>query len=212
MPKFREYNQNQSMLLPLRVSDCLPIDHICYVINDVVNNLDLQVIESTYSDNGSPAYDPRLMIKVMFYAYTQGIRSSRKIETQLYENNAFRFLSANQQPDHGTINLFRQLHLVALEELFAQIVIMSDGLGMINLTDISLDGSKIKANASKKNLYTQEKINKLRKKIRQILNEAEKIDEEEDKQFGDSRGYNAMPEKIINPETRQKEIAKLKKN
>lgn len=210
MPKFKFYNQYQSQLLPPSLSECLPYDHICFVINDIVDHLDLSSIEKTYSANGSPAYNPRLMVKVLFYSYTQGLRSSRKIETELYQSIVFRFLSANQQPDHGTINLFRKVHLANLKEIFPQIVFLSGGLYSADLSDVSVDGTKVKANASKKNNFNQEQLDKLKEKFSNILDEAEAIDEAEDKLYGQSRGYNVMPEKMANPETRKKEIERLK--
>lgn len=210
MPKFKDYNQCQSMLLPPDIKEWIPGDHVCFVINDVVDKLDTDCVENTYSQNGCPAYNPRMLIKIIFYSYAQGVRSSRKIEKMAQENIACRYLSANQCPDHGTINLFRKGHLDDLENLFSQIVILCDGLNIIDPSDISIDGSIFKANASKKTTYTDEAVKKLKKKIREILNEAEQIDEEEDKKFGDRRGYNQMPEKLANPETRKKEIDRLR--
>ena len=201
------------MLLPPSFKECLPADHFCFVVSDIVDGLDLDSINDTYNngDNGgAPAYNPRLLIKVIFYAYSQGIRSSRKIENSLFENIPFRFLSGNTQLDHGTINLFRKNHLEKLPEVFAQIVILAGSLGLADLSDISIDGTKVKADASRKNLFTKEDIEKISTKIKDILAEAEKIDEAEDKQYGDKRGYNQIPEKLANPETRVKEIEKLK--
>lgn len=210
MPNFKIYNQNQPMLLPLNIKDCIPKDHICFVINDAIEKLDITSIENTYSEKGSSAYSPRMVLKIMFYAYTQGVRSSRKIEAKLYEDCVFRFLSANQQPDHGTISLFRKKHLSDLENIFAQIVLLCEGLGMIDPANISIDGSKYKANASRNKTHALEDIVKLKKKIRQILKQAENIDQEENKKYGDKRGYNQMPERLIDPKTRQKEIEQLK--
>lgn len=214
MAKFKTYNQNQPMLLPLDVRQCIPKDHICYVINDACEQLDISAIEATYSAEGSSAYSPKMLLKVIFYAYIQGTRSSRKIEAKLYEDNVFRYLSGNQQPDHGTINLFRKDRLKDLEEIFAQIVLLCQGLGMIDPSNISIDGSKYKANASRDMTLDQEKIVKLKKKLkkrmRQILEEAERVDQEEDKKYGNRRGYNQMPEKLVDPEARQKEIKRLK--
>lgn len=209
MPKFKDYNQNQPMLLPPDIKTWLPSDHICFIINDVVNNLNIDCIKTAYSENGCPAYNPRMLIKVLFYSYAQGIRSSRKIEKMSHENIVYRYLSANQCPDHGTINLFRKNHLIDLEDIFAQIVILCDGLNIIDPTDISIDGTVVKANASKKETYSREAIAKLKKRIRKILNEANQVDEEEDKKFGNKRGYNQMPDKLKDPETRQKEIKRL---
>ena len=209
MPKFKEYNQNQTMLLPPNITDWVPKDHQCFIINEIVNKLNISCVENTYSDQGASAYDPRMLVKIIFYSYTKGIRSSRKIENMSQENIVYRYLSANQFPDHGTINLFRKNHLKELENLFAQIVILCDGLGIIDPSDISIDGSIFKANASKKSSYDQATITKLKKKIGEILQEAEKIDEEEDKKYGDKRGYSEMPEKLKDPETRTKEIERL---
>lgn len=210
MSKFKIYNQKQGMFLPLDLKDCLPKDHIAFMISDVVDNLDVSAIEKTYSDVGAPGYYPKMMLKVLFYGYTQGVRSSRKIEAKLYEDTAYRFLSANEQPDHGTISLFRKEHLEKLEEIFAQIVILCNGLGMVKLGDISIDGTKIKASAGNSMLYMKERIRKVKEKIREILTEAERIDKEEDKTYGKKRGYNEIPQKLIDPKTRQKEINKLK--
>lgn len=208
---FRQYSQNQQMLLPPSLADCLPADHLCFVINDVVDGLDLTDIEKTYSPEGSPAYNPRLLIKVLFYAYSQAIRSSRKIENGLSENIAFRILSANTHLDHGTINLFRKNHLVELPSIFAQIVVCAGNLGMADLSDISIDGTKIKACASKKNLFTKESIDEIKARVKEILEDAQKIDDEEDQEFGDKRGYNQVPEKLADPKTRKEEISKIQK-
>jgi transposase len=208
MPKFKHYNQYQSMLLPPSLVDCLRESHICFLINDIVDNLDLSVILKTYSDNGCPAYSPRLIIKVLFYGHTQGIRSSRKIENKMNEDIAFRFLAANQLPDHGTINLFRKNHLTALKEIFPQIVALSNSLAMIDPSDISVDGTKCKANASKKNLFDQEEIDRLEKKFADYFAEAEAIDAAEDKLFGDSVGYNTVSG-LVDPEKRKKKIKEM---
>jgi len=209
MPKFKDYNQNQSMLLPPNLLDSLPANHICFVINDIVDKLDVRLIESSYSEEGCPAYNPRMLVKLIFFSYARGIRSSRKIEELAAENIAYRYLSANQRPDHGTINLFRKKHLDKLEDIFSSVVILCDGLGMVDLSDISIDGAIFRANASRHKTYDQEDISRLKKKIRKILQEAQKIDEQEDKQFGKNKGYNDMPEKLVNPETRQAEIKRL---
>lgn len=210
MPKFKSYNQYQSLLLPPSLADSLPADHSCFVINDIVDQLDLSAIKATYSDNGSPAYDPRLLIKVLFYGYSQGLRSSRRIETELYQNIAFRFLAASQQPDHGTINLFRKIHLTGLKEIFSQIAFLSGQLAAVDFSDISIDGTKVAASAAKKNNLDQAQLDKLKEKFGRFLDEAEAIDEAEDRQYGQSRGYNAMPERLVDPESRKKEIQRLK--
>ena len=211
MPKFKAYSQYQTSFLPSSLADCLPSNHLCFLINDIVEQLDLSAIIRTYSDNGSPAYNPQLMIKILFYGHTQGVRSSRKIENRLNEDIVYRFLAANQQPDHGTISSFRKIHLSALKEIFAQIVVLSNKLGMVDLSDISVDGTKLKANASTSNLYSQEQIDKQKKKFDEYFAEADAIDAAEDKLFGDSVGYNTVSPDMVDPVKRIKTIEEILK-
>jgi len=176
MPTFKSYNQNQSMLLPPDIRDYLPKDHIAYLISDIVDHLNITPVLETYTDEGAPSFNPFMMTKVMFYAYTQGTRSSRRIENKLHEDLAFRYLSANQTPDHGTINLFRKNHLVHLEEIFAQIAILCGTLDLASLTDASIDGTRIKASASRNNLFDEKQIDRIKKQMRDMLEDAQKID------------------------------------
>ena len=211
MPKFKTYQQNQSYLLPPSLADCLPQNHICFAINNIVDSLDLSPIEKTYSNIGASAYPPSALIKVLFLAYIQGIRSSRKIETKLYQDIAFRFLAGNVTPDHGTINLFRKSHLSNLEDVFAQMIILADGMGIVDLADISLDGTKIKANAGKNNTVNLKQIEDYKEYFKKTMQEADEIDKEEDKKFGSSRGYGAMPAHLVDPKQRQKALENAKK-
>jgi transposase len=200
---FRDYQQDQPMLLPLSVRDCLSKDHFCFVLNQIADSLDLSTISREYYDKGAPAYHPLAMIKILFYAYTQKIFSSRKIENNLAENVFFKYLSGNVQMDHGTINLFRKKHLTNLPKIFAQIVICAANLGIANLSDISIDGTKIKACASKDQLFTKERLEKLKIKIEEALLESLEVDEQEDREFGNRRGYNQVPENLVDPEARK---------
>lgn len=208
---FKPYNQNQMMLLPPSLSECLPDDHLCFTINDIVENLDTSSIENSYQETGAPAYNPKLLLKIIFYGYSQGTRSSRKIENNLSENIAFRYLAANSRMDHGTISLFRKNHLKELPTIFAQIVILASSLGLADFSDVSIDGTKIKANASKKNLFNKDEIKKITDKMKEIIYEAEAVDTEEDKRFANRRGYNQAPEHLSDPKIRKAKIAKLQK-
>jgi len=213
MPIFKPYNQNQPMLLPQDIRDCIPSDHIGFVVNDVVDSLNMSTIEATYTNDigGASAYSPLLLIKVLFYAYSTGIRSSRLIEKQCRENMVFRYLSAGECPDHGTINLFRKKHLIVLEDIFAQLVIICGQMNMTDFSSISIDGSIFQASASKKNTFNREEITKWKKRIGKILKEAEDVDKEEDKKYGkNNRGYDQMPPRLTDKATRQKEIQRLK--
>jgi transposase len=212
MPNFKQYNQSQLMLLPPDIRDTIPTDHIGFVINDVVDTLNLSTIEHTYTNTngGASAYSPRLLIKVLFYAYATGIRSSRFIEKYCRENLVFLYLSAGACPDHGTINLFRKKHLTGLETIFAHIVILLGQMNMTDFSNISIDGSIFQASASKKNTFNREEITKWKKRIKKILKEAEDIDKEEDKQYGkDNRGTDQIPARLKDPKTRQAEIKRL---
>jgi len=211
MPKFKTYQQNQSYLLPLSPADCLPQNHICFAINNIIDSLDLGPIEKTHSNIGASAYLPSALIKVLFLAYIQGIRSSRKIETKLYQDIAFRFLAGNVTPDHGTINIFRKSHLSNLEDVFAQMIILADGMGIVDLADISLDGTKIKANAGKNNAVDLKQIKDYKEYFKKTMQEADGIDKEEDKKFGNSCGCGAMPSHLVDPKQRQKALENAKK-
>jgi transposase len=209
--KFMHYDQNQTLLLPPSLAECLPEDHISFIVSDIVNHLDLSKIEDEYTEDGHPAYNPKMMIKILFYGYVQGVRSSRKLENKTFEDLGFRYLTANAHLDHGTINLFRKKHLSELPLVFAQIITAIKGLGLADFSDISIDATKIKAQASRDNLFSKELIAKLKAKIETFLSEAEKIDAEEDKKFGSKRGYNQIPRRLADPKTRQEEIRKLQK-
>lgn len=209
--KFMNYEQKQLYLLPPTMAECLSEDHLCFTVSDIVDNLDLSKIEEDYKEEGHPAYHPKLLIKLLFYGYTQGVRSSRKLENKTSEDIAFRYLTANSHLDHGTINLFRKNHLSVLPLIFAQIIAAASTLGLADFSDISLDGTKIKAQASRDNLFTKAQIEELKTKFESFLAEAEEIDEEEDKKFGDKRGYNQVPAHLADPKVRREEIRKIQK-
>jgi transposase len=121
-----------------------------HFVNEVVENLDLSAIYDSYDElRGNPPYDPRMMVKIWIYAFMKGIRSSRKIETALYDDVGFRYLSANQQPDHWTISQFRKRHQKGLDSLFEQTVKMAQRARLVKLPHVAIDGTKIRVNASK---------------------------------------------------------------
>ena len=211
MPKFKPYNQHQAQLLPPSLAECLPRDHFAFLVNEAVDGLDLKELENSYGTGGAPAYDPRMMVKVLFYGYSQGVASSRRIEMSLYENNAFRYLAGNRQPDHGTISLFRKSRLEGLKGLFAQLVLLCGRLDLADLTDISIDGTKIRADASKKNFYTQERIDELKKRIGQDLADAIVEDEAEDEELGEKRSADQLPPHLADKAGRKKAIEEARK-
>ena len=150
---YRSYDPNQQFLLPVAMREWLPPDHLSYFISDIVDHLDLSAITSVYEreSRGGPPYHPRMMVKVLLYGYCIGVASSRRIAQRLCEDIAFRVLSANNTPDFRTISDFRKDHLSELSELFLQVLVLCQRAGLVKLKlgHVSLDGTKVKANASK---------------------------------------------------------------
>ena len=211
MKPFKPYVPHQDYLLPPSPKDWLPPDHLAHFIDEVVDQLDLSAIFRAYEgeNRGQPPYHPVMMVKVWLYAYTQGIRSSRRLERALYEDIAFRMLSGNQQPDHWTLSEFRRRHLEALGELFVQTVHLARKAGLVKLGQVALDGTKIKAYASKHAAMSyarmQEEERRLREEIERYFAEVEATDREEDRLFGDRRG-DELPEHLRTVEKRREAI------
>ena len=165
----KEYNQNQAMLFPPHIRQFLPDDHPAVIINDIVDTMDLSTFYSKLSSEGSPAYHPAMMLKVLIYAYTNGIFSSRKIQRALQESIAFIYLAAWQKPDFRTISDFRKNNLCEIKTLFSQLLDYCRRIQMISLGHISIDGSRIKANAADRHTWSKEKIDRT---IKQLLDKA----------------------------------------
>ena len=148
---YRPYLPEQDLLLPPSLRDWLPGDHLAYFVSDLIDELDLSTIEGYYEqeERGYPPYHPRMMAKILVYGYCVGVFSSRKLEKRLQEDVAFRVLAAGNEPDFRTISDFRKIHLAALEGLFQQVLRMALQLGAMKLGRVAIDGSKVKANASK---------------------------------------------------------------
>jgi transposase len=147
---YRSYLPEQDLLLPPRLGDWLPEDHLAYFVSDVVDQLDLSAIESGYEEEerGQPPYHPRMMTKRLIYGYGVGVFSWRKMQKELIEDVGFRVLAAGNEPDFRTISDFRKLHLQARQGLFDQVLQIALQAGTMKLGRVVLDGSKVKANAS----------------------------------------------------------------
>jgi transposase len=214
---YKTYLPEQDLLLPPSLRDWLPENHLVYCVSDVVDQLDLSAIESVYEeeDRGQPPYHPRMMTKILVYGYCVGVFSSRRIQKGLEEDVAFRVLAAGNQPDFRTIADFRKLHLEALEELFQQVLRLVLEVGALKLGRVALDGSKIKANASKHKAMSygrmEETEKRLREEVQELLKEAEAVDEEEDKRYGRERQGEELPEELQRRETRIARIQEAKK-
>jgi transposase len=214
---YKTYDPDQLFLLPPSLKEWLPEGHLAYFVSDVVDELDLSDIEKIYSAKlqGQPPYHPAMLVKLLFYAYCMGIPSSRKIEKATYEDIAFRILAAGYHPDHDTIADFRKTHLGALKGLFLQILILCKEAKLVKLGHVALDGTKIKANASKHKAMSygrmHEKEKELQRQVEELLRKAESVDAEEDKRYGRGIRGDELPEELRFREKRLATIRQAKK-
>jgi transposase len=157
---YRPYEPDQVMLLPAAPQDWLPAGHLAYFIHDSVDAMDLRAFYARYEGGGSrnQPFHPAMMVKVLLYAYASGVFSSRKIERRLHEDLAFRMLAAGNFPRHRTICDFRALHLRELSELFVQVVKLAREMGLVKLGTVAIDGTKLKANASRHKAMSYERM------------------------------------------------------
>ena len=196
---FRPYDQDTLLLMPPSVRDWVPADSLAAFINDLVNELDLRPFLAAHDEpRGMPPYHPALMLKVLLYGYASGVTSSRKLEARLASDVGFMFLAGQARPDHKTISSFRRRHLAAFGALFLQVLVLCQQAGLVKLGRVALDGTKLKANASKHKAMSYARMTEreaqLAAEVQAILAEAEAIDAAEDAEFGDARGDELPPE------------------
>jgi transposase len=214
---YRAYLPEQDLLLPPSLRDWLPEDHLAYFVSDVVEQLDLSAIESVYEEEerGQPPYHPRMMTKILIYGYCVGVFSSRRMQKKLSEDVGFRVLAAGNQPDFRTISDFRKLHLGALQGLFDQVLQIALQAGTMKLGRVVLDGSKVKANASKHKAMSygrmQEDEKRLKEEVKRLLEQAEATDAEEDARYGPDRRGDELPAELARRETRLQRIREAKR-
>jgi transposase len=215
MPKtFRPYDLDQRLLLPPDLRDWLPTGHLALFISDVVDEMDLSAILRSYEDGdgrGQPPYHPALMVKLLLYAYCVGRPSSRKIERATYEEVAFRLLAADQHPDHDSLAEFRKRHLPALAGLFGNVLELCQRAGLVTLGHVAIDGTKIKANASKHKAMSYARMEdaerRLAAEVQRWLEQAAEIDAAEDAQYGRGRRGDELPPELA---TREKRLAAIR--
>ena len=213
---YRPYDPEQQLLLPAALQDWLPPDHLAYLISDVVDQLDLSAITVRYQGErrGGPPYHPGMMVKVLLYGYCTGVASSRRIARRLHEDIAFRVLAANNTPDFRTVSDFRKDHLAALSDLFLQVLELCRQAGLVKLGHVALDGTKVRANASKHKAMSygrmKEKEAQLEAEVAELLRRAEEMDEEEDLRYGRDQRGDELPEELAFRESRLRRIKEAK--
>ena len=207
MSNFITTNRAQSYLLPPSLEDWLPEKHLARFIVEIVEQLDLCAIVSKYRGCGSEAHHPTTLIALLIYGYATGVFSSRKIEQATYDSVAFRYIAADTHPDHTTLANFRKNHRNEFESLFVQVLLMAKEMKLLKLGNVSLDGSKVKANASKHRALSYAHIVKLeaqlKAEVEQLMRQAE---------VSDNTSNNDMdiPAELARREDRLREIAAAK--
>ena len=205
---FRRYDQDQPMLLALDIRDLVGVGHPARWVDDLVEHgLDLSGVYADYTDvRGGPPYDPRLMLKVLIYGYSHGVTSSRALERRCHDDVAFRFLTAQAAPDFVAISRFRARHGAALKELFTQSLRLCAQAGLVSLGRVALDGTKVRANASRHRAMSYDRMvraeNEIADQVEALLADAERIDAAEDAAYGPDRRGDELPAELSRREGR----------
>lgn len=213
---FLPYEPDQDFLLPPSLSEWLPENHLVYFVSEIIDRLDLQIFYARYEGDGrrNQPYDPAMLVKVLVYGYATGVFSSRKMARKLFEDVAFRVVGAGNFPSHRTICDFRLRHLPELKELFVQVARLAKELGLVKLGTIALDGTKVKANASKHKAMSygrmKEQEQKLKQEIEALLERARIIDAQEDARLGAGETDEELPLELRRREERLARIEAAK--
>ncbi|HUF49282.1 MAG TPA: IS1182 family transposase [Longimicrobiales bacterium] len=208
---FRPYQPDQILMLPPSLQEWLPADHEVYFVADLTETLDLGMIYGSYQEErGYPPYHPLLMVRVWLYAYMRGIRSARKVARATREDIGFRVLCAGNEPDFRTLADFRKRHIDAIEDLFLQVLKLCQEAGLVKLGHVAIDGTKVRANASKHKAMSYDRMledeKRLRQQIRDMLAESDAIDAEEDAKHGADRHGDELPVELAHRKSRLKKI------
>jgi transposase len=204
---YREYNPNQAQLFGYKPEDVLSEDHLAYLVDEMIENLDLKKFYDLTPGAGNPAYDPRLMLKILFFGYATGVFSSRKLQQQCRENLAFIHLSRGQQPKFRAICEFRVRQQSHIKELFPQLLEIAKKLNILKFGRIVLDSTKIKANASSGRTIKADKYDEVLKSIDDYLANAQAQDCEEDKVYGNEFTGQELPKDL---RSKSKRLQRLK--
>lgn len=211
------YDPEQQLLMPPDMREWLPEGHLALFVSDVVDELDLSTIVGHYErgdGRGRPPYHPLMMVKLLVYGYCIGRVSSRKMEKATYEDVAFRVLACNQHPDHDSIAEFRKLHLQELAGLFVQVLKMCERAGLVKLGHVAIDGSKLRANASKHKAMSYERMcekeEQLTAEVEHLLCSAAQTDAAEDERYGKGVRGDELPAELARRESRLLKIREAK--
>ena len=213
---FRPYQPDQMQLLPQDLREWVPEGHLAHHVSDLVDALDLSAFYAPYEGDGrrNSPYDPRMMVKVLVYGYATGTFSSRKLARRLVEDIAFRMLAAGNFPQHRTLCEFRRRHLDDFGAVFAEVVRLARTMGLAGLGRVSVDGTKVRANASKRKAMSYGRMLKeerrLRAEIERLLEEAEAVDAAEDAHYGEDVRGDELPEELKRREDRLAAIREAK--
>jgi len=205
--KFQPINRDTAYLLPPSLQDWLPEKHLARFVVDIVDQLDLGELVTRYGGGGKQPYHPAVLLSLLFYGYATGVFSSRKLEQATHDSVAFRFITGDAHPDHDTIATFRKRFLPELEGLFVQMLVVARVMGVFKLGKVSLDGTKIKANASKHKAmswgYANTLEEQLRREVQELLRRAERADAEDEPEMD-------IPDELARREDRLAAIKKAK--
>ncbi len=208
MSNFRPIDRQTPYLLPPSVEDWLPERHLARFVVEVIEGLDVSAMSGAYRGSGSASYHPRLLVALLVYGYATGVFSSRKLERATYDSVAFRFVAANEHPDHDTIATFRKRFLKEIEALFVQILLLAREMGLLKMGTVALDGTKLHANASKHSALSYEHAGKieaqLKAEVAELLAKAEAADQ------ADIPDGMSIPDELARREERLKKIAEAR--
>lgn len=209
---FRTYDQNQTFLLPPCLNEWVKEDHPARILSEIVDRLDLSCLRVA-KETGRPSYHPKMLLKVLLWAYASGVRASRKIEEKLYSDVVFMWLAGMEKPNFRTICLFRRSNLTSINKLFAEVLMLAKELGLLRLGLVALDGTKVSANAGigsfKRIKEWRKELKEVEKKVRRILEEVEVLDTADDRRYGNKYRGDELPKELEKFEGRKKKIENL---
>lgn len=210
-PVFKEYTMEQPYLIPPSFDELIPENHLVRVVNKIIEQMDIKSLIATYSGGGSSSYHPRMLLKVIVYAYTQKIYSSRQIAKALRENIHFMWLSGNNQPEYRTVARFRSSHLKeCIDQVFAEVTLFLVENGLVKMENYFLDGTILEANANKYSWVWKKSTKRykenLQKKVAALMTQIDEREEQEEKEYG-KRDLEELGERAAITSEMVKEVA-----